>query len=126
MINRKQLKKSLDHASKGLFDLIRQEQNLQIEILIGIFILILAFVLRLSTNDLSLVLLVITLVLLTELINSAVERAIDVLKPRIHNYVKEIKDIMAAASLLSVIVAMIIGLLIFSPYFKELSDRFLG
>ena len=55
-----------------------------------------------------------------ELVNSAVERVTDVLKPRINTYVKEIKDIMAAAVMLSSFTAIIIGLIIFIPYLLNL------
>ena len=57
------------------------------------------------------------LVILMEIVNSAVERVTDVLKPRINGYVKEIKDIMAAAVMLASLVALIIGVIIFWPYF---------
>ena len=51
-----------------------------------------------------------------ELANSAVERVTDILKPRIHDYAKEIKDIMAAAVFLASFVAAVVGLIIFLPY----------
>jgi len=60
---------------------------------------------------------VIGLVILMEIINSAIERITDVLKPRLDNYVKEIKDIMAAAVMLASVIAIIVGLIIFIPYF---------
>jgi diacylglycerol kinase len=53
-----------------------------------------------------------------ELANSAVERIADILKPRIHSYVKEIKDITAAAVMISAILSIIIGLIIFIPRFR--------
>jgi diacylglycerol kinase len=56
------------------------------------------------------------LVIIAELVNSAVERITDVLKPRINGYVKEIKDIMAAAVFVSALIAVIVGLIIFVPY----------
>ena len=55
-----------------------------------------------------------------EIANSAVERVTDVLKPRIDGYVKDIKDIMAAAVMLSSLAAVIIGLIILGPPFIEL------
>jgi diacylglycerol kinase len=58
--------------------------------------------------------------MLMELANSAVERVADILKPRIHDYVKEIKDIMAAAVFLASMSAVVIGLIIFLPYLFRL------
>lgn len=56
------------------------------------------------------------LVFLMEISNSAVERITDLFKPRINTYVKEIKDIMAAAVMLSSFGAVLVGLLVFGPY----------
>ena len=75
---------------------------------------------QISLSEWTTLILIIGLVFLMELINSAVERVTDVLKPRIDNYVKEIKDIMAAAVMLASIVSIIIGLIIFIPYFDKL------
>jgi diacylglycerol kinase len=66
-----------------------------------------------------LIIISIVLVVLMEIINSAVERISDVLKPRIHEYVKEVKDIMAAAVMLSSLSAVAVGLFVFIPYFLK-------
>lgn len=60
--------------------------------------------------------LVITLVLVLELINTIMEKIVDILKPRIHHYVEIIKDMMAAAVLIASLGALAVGLLIFLPY----------
>jgi len=60
-------------------------------------------------------------VLILELINTVVERVVDILKPRIHPYARLIKDLMAAVVLISSIVAVIVGIIIFYPYFRDLS-----
>jgi len=46
---------------------------------------------------------------------------VDILKPRIHPYAKLIKDLMAATVLITSIVAVVVGILIFYPY---IVDRF--
>lgn len=74
-----------------------------------------AFFFKISAVEWLVLILAISLVILMEIINSAVERVADVLKPRINSYVKEIKDIMAAAVMLSSITSAIIGLIIFGP-----------
>ena len=55
-------------------------------------------------------------VLIMELINTIMERVVDILKPRVHPYVRLIKDLMAASVLLASILAVIVGLIIFIPY----------
>lgn len=54
-------------------------------------------------------------VLLMELVNSIIERTIDYIKPDINKQAKVIKDVSAATVLLSAIVAVIIGLIVFLP-----------
>ena len=54
-------------------------------------------------------------VLITELINSLIERVIDYIKPELHPKAKIIKDISAAVVLVAAITSIIVGLIIFIP-----------
>ncbi|MFH1662095.1 MAG: diacylglycerol kinase family protein [Candidatus Falkowbacteria bacterium] len=120
MIKIKRLIKSFGYAFKGLIKTIREEQNLQIQFIIAFLILLLAYFFKINRIEWCLVILVIGLVILAEVINSAAERITDVLKPRINTYVKEIKDIMAAAVMIASFVAIVVGVVIFYPYFLNL------
>jgi len=116
MIRVKRLFKSFWYAFKGLKKTFIEEQNFQIQSLVAIFVIALGIFFRISKIEWCIILFTICSVLLMELANSAVERVTDVLKPRIHDYVKEIKDIMAAAVFLASFFAVIIGIIIFAPY----------
>ncbi len=116
MIRIKRLAKSFKYAFRGLTKTIREEQNLHIQITVGCAVIILAWYFKVTHLEWIMLILTIGLVIITEIINSAVERVTDVLKPRINSYVKEIKDIMAAAVMLASLLALIVGLIIFSPY----------
>lgn len=70
----------------------------------------------LSGLERALIILSIALVLTLELANTALERVMDILKPRIHPYARVIKDMMAGAVLLTTLAAIAIGIAIFSPY----------
>lgn len=119
MIRIGRLFKSFSYAFKGLFKIFREEQNLRIQTIASLVILILGIYFNIGRLEWSLLIVVISLVLVAETINSAAERITDVLKPRINSYVKEIKDIMAAAVLLSSLAAVIVGLLVFLPYLAK-------
>ncbi|MEI8096757.1 MAG: diacylglycerol kinase, partial [Candidatus Moraniibacteriota bacterium] len=108
--------RSFFYAIKGIIFAIRNEKNFQIEVLVGAFVVGLMFFFPLSGSERSLVLLSIALVLTLELANTALERVMDILKPRIHPYARVIKDVMAGAVLLATLSAIAIGLVIFSPY----------
>ncbi|MFA5871521.1 MAG: diacylglycerol kinase family protein [Parcubacteria group bacterium] len=116
----RKLFKSFRNAGKGLKYVLKNEQNFQLEILIGILVIILMFVFSIRGWEKIALFIVIFAVLVMELINTIMERVVDILKPRVHPYAQLIKDVMAAAVLLSSIGAVVIGLLIFYPYIRDL------
>ncbi|NCQ16546.1 diacylglycerol kinase family protein [Candidatus Falkowbacteria bacterium] len=120
MIRVGRLFKSFGYAVKGLVKTFREEQNLQIQTLASLVVLSLGVYFEIEAGEWLVLILVICLVLVAEIANSAVERITDVLKPRINSYVKEIKDIMAAAVLLSSLAAIIVGAIIFWPHLYKL------
>lgn len=119
MIKIGRLLKSFGYAFKGLFKTFHEEQNLRIQTSASLAVIGLGIYFRISRAEWTALVLIIALVLVVEITNSAVERITDVLKPRINSYIKEIKDIMAAAVLLSSIAALVVGLLVFCPYLSN-------
>ena len=116
MIKIKRLFKSFKYALKGLIKVFKEEQNFRIQSFAGIIVILFGIYFNINSIEWSLLVIVIILVLLMEIANSGVERITDVLQPRINSYVKEIKDIMAAAVMLSSVGAIIVGIIIFLPY----------
>ena len=121
MIRITRLLKSFMYAFRGLIRAFREEQNLRIQALVGIIALMMAWYLGVTKAEWCILILTIGIVMLAEIINTAIELVTDVLKPRIDNYVKVIKDVMAAAVMISAVMAVVIGLIIFIPY---LIDKF--
>lgn len=120
MIRFKRLFKSFNYAFRGLVKTFREEQNLRIQVFVAFLVVLLGWFLDINKIEWCIIILAIGMVLLAEIINTAVEFVTDVLKPRIDDYVKVIKDIMAAAVMASSIIAVIIGLIIFVPYLRDL------
>lgn len=116
MINFKKLMKSFVYAVKGLAYVWRVEQNFRIQSLAALMVLILALYLKVTKIEVAVLLLVSLIVLLLEILNTVFEHLVDLVKPRLNQYVKIIKDIMAAAVLISAFFALIIGLIILLPY----------
>ena len=112
--------KSFTYAWRGLFKTFHEEQNLRIQTVSALLAMALGLFFRISQGEWLALILAIGLVLILEIVNSAVERVTDVLKPRINTYVKEIKDIMAAAVMLASITAAAVGLVIFIPHLLAL------
>jgi len=112
--------KSFTYAWRGLFKTFHEEQNLRIQTVSALLAMALGLFFRISQGEWLALILAIGLVLILEIVNSAVERVTDVLKPRINTYVKEIKDIMAAGVMLASITAAAVGLVIFIPHLLAL------
>lgn len=113
------LMRSFSHAYKGILFALHNEKNFQIEIIGGTLAVILMLFFPLSGLERALIILSIALVLTLELANTALERVMDILKPRIHPYARVIKDVMAGAVLLVSLAAIAIGVAIFVPYLGE-------
>ena len=106
---------SLRHALRGLSYAFRHEHNFQIEVVFAVLVFLLAFLFRLSSTEQSILFIMVGIVLSLELLNTAVERLVDMAKPRVHPYAKIVKDIMAAAVLLASLFAVLIGFTLFFP-----------
>jgi len=106
----------MKHALRGLVYVLKYEKNFQHEVAIALLVIIAMIYFRVTRAEMIILFLVIMEVLIMELLNTIMERVVDILKPRVHPYAKLIKDLMAATVLLSAILALIIGLIIFVPY----------
>jgi diacylglycerol kinase len=111
-----QFVKSFSCAMRGLVHVFKNEKNFQNELAVAFMVTLAMFYFNVTRTETVALVLVIAGVLIMELLNTVVERVVDILKPRIHPYARLIKDMMAAIVLISVIFAVIIGLIIFLPY----------
>lgn len=108
--------RSLSCAARGLAYALRHESNFQNELAFSVLVVSAMFYYHVTRSEMIVLFLVIMVVLIMELMNTVVERVADILKPRVHPYVRLIKDLMAASVLVASIFAVIIGLIIFVPY----------
>ena len=113
-------RKSLGHAIDGLSYATAHERNFRIELFVALFVLGFIFVFKVKNWEAIVLILMIMWVLISELTNTVLERVVDILKPRIHPYARLIKDLMAAVVLISSLVAIIVGVIIFYPYVRDM------
>lgn len=112
--------KSFQYAWKGLLYIFRHEQNFRIQCLATVLVCVAMIFFRVTMSEAIALILMALIVLILEILNTVVEKFIDLLQPRMHHYSKIIKDMMAAAVLLAAIVSCIIGAMIFFPYIVTL------
>lgn len=108
--------KSFKYAFRGIVVVFKEEQSFRVQIFAALLVFCLAVYFKLTVAEIIILVLVVGSVLVLEILNSILERLVDALKPRIHPYVRVIKDMMAATVLLASITAVAIGILIFSNY----------
>ena len=103
------------NARKGMRLAIKAEKNIRIHFIIGSLVLICAFLLGISTPRICILLLTIGFVVVSEMINSAVEFSLDaVFRNRYNKLVGMAKDISAGAVMFATVIAIAIGIMIFS------------
>jgi len=119
-MNINKIKRSFQYAWNGLEIAFKEELSFRIQIAVSLIVLIFIFLFPLRNWERSLLILVISAVLVLELINSVIERFVDMLKPRITHHARQIKDLSAGAVLIVAIAAIILGLIIFIPYLSLL------
>ena len=107
---------SFKYALRGLYRVVLTGFTFRVQLLAGVVVIVFMIAYPLVLWERIILILLIGAVLTLEVINSIFERIVDTFKPRIHPVVGEIKDMMAAAVLLTSIVSAIVGLLIFWPH----------
>jgi len=120
MISLKQFSKSLRYALRGLRSVARHEQSFRLQLIAAAAIIILTVVLSLATWERILLILMVAAVLVLEVINSIFERISDAMKPRLSPVVKEVKDMMAGAVLITAVTSIVVAVMIFWTYIEEL------
>lgn len=106
---------SFRYAFEGIKALFRTEHNARIHGVASIAVGIMCLLLPISSTELILLVLSMTLVWLTEIINTAIEKTMDFISLEKHPQIKLVKDLAAAAVLIAAVAAFIIGTIIFLP-----------
>jgi diacylglycerol kinase len=108
--------KSFKWAFEGIVAGLIAERNMKIHVAVMLLVIFFGLYFQISKVEWLVCITMFILVISLELINSAIEKTVDLCKPEISDYAKYIKDVGAGAVLVSAIGASIIGLLIFIPY----------
>lgn len=111
---------SFKYAFEGLLYAFRAERNLKIDLVISLFVIALGIWLKISLFEWLCIMIAIGGVISLELMNTALERVIDLVTEDFHPLAKKGKDIAASAVLFFAIIAAIIGLMIFVPKIWEM------
>lgn len=115
---------SCGHAFRGITFAFRSQRNFRIHLAAAALVLLAAAGFRLSRMETILALITVTLVIVAELLNTAVEYVLNLLEARHHPVVKTAKDVAAGGVLFAVAASVVIGLMLFGPPLLDLLRSF--
>ena len=105
---------SFNAAVEGFIYVLRTERNMRFHFLAAFFFVLMGVYLNFSATELLILTTMIALVLITEMMNTAMELIVDMIKSEFHPIARIIKDVAAGAVLLSAINAIIVGYILFA------------
>lgn len=118
----RRLVESFNYAIEGLMSALQNEKHMKFHTLSAILIVILAILTNASKVEILLVSISVAFVIITELINTAVEALVDLISPERHPLAKLAKDVAAGAVLVAAINAVCVGYLLFYDKLLDIFD----
>lgn len=104
---------SFNYAVEGIIYALKKEKNMKIHFFMGFVVLLLSLFFNFSRIEMLMLFFTISLVIITEMINTAVEKIVDMYTEDFHPLAKISKDVAAGAVLIASINALIVGYLLF-------------
>ncbi len=117
---------SCAHAGRGILFAARAQRNFRLHLLAAVSVLALAVAFHFGRLEMILVILTVSLVILGELLNTALEYTLNLLEAHHHPVVRTAKDIAAGGVLLCVLGSIGVGILLFGPRICALLMRIRG
>lgn len=111
---------SVGYALNGINYTASRERNFKIELFAMIIVLIAGIIFRVSRIEMLILLLTCASVLVLEMVNTAVERCVDLVTKEYHELAKNAKDIAAGAVFVMSMFSVCIGIIIFLPKILEM------
>ncbi len=106
---------SFKYAFNGLLYILKTQTNMQIHLVAMIIVVVAGFYFHISTEEWLFLALTIALVLISEIVNTAIEEIVNFISPEFNKKAGLIKDLGAAFVLLAALFAIFVGSIIFIP-----------
>lgn len=111
---------SMNHAIDGINYTIDHERNFKIEMSIAMLVIVAGFFFKVSKIEWLILLLTTSSVLGLELVNTSIERCVDLVTKDYQELAKHAKDVSAGAVLLASLFSICVGIIIFLPKILEM------
>jgi diacylglycerol kinase (ATP) len=116
---------SFNNAFEGIIHTLRTQRNMRIHFAVAVVVIIAALIMNVTKLELIALLISITFVLIAEMINTALEAAIDIATTSFDPMAKLAKDIAAGSVLIASINALAVGYLVFAGQVADRSSHLL-
>lgn len=113
----RRLIKSFGYALSGIAYTIKTQMNFRIHLVAILMVVLAGWYFHLSANEWLWIIFTIGLVLVTELLNTAIEILVDLVSPDFNIQAGRVKDVAAGAVVIAAIISVVIGSIIFIPKF---------
>lgn len=108
-------KVSFNHALDGFVHNIKTQPNFRFHLIATVCVVLLGIYLEISAIEWLVIIFTVNMVLVAEMVNTAIEAIVDLITLETRQDAKIAKDVSAAMVLVSAIMAIAIGLFIFLP-----------
>jgi diacylglycerol kinase len=114
--------KSFHYAAQGIHYGLKHDQNLRFHFLAAFIVILAGIMFHVNTFELGILGVMIILVITAEMVNTAIEKMVDLIIKEHHEDAKVAKDVSSGMVLIAAVGAIVVGVVIFTPYIL----RFLG
>ena len=111
---------SFGYAYRGIRWMLKHEPNMRFHLVATAGVLLAAAAFRIPVEQWAALVFAISLVLLGEILNTAIEAVLDIVQPEHHDLVEVVKDVSAGAVLVAALGATVIACIVFVPRFWDL------
>jgi diacylglycerol kinase len=113
---RKTILDKFGYALKGMLIPYQTEISIRIQTGFALAVALLGIYFHIGRNDWLWIIIAAALVLITEILNTAIEKLVDLVSPGYNELAGKVKDIAAGAVFMAALISIAIGLLVFIPY----------
>jgi diacylglycerol kinase (ATP) len=114
---------SVRYALEGIGYCIKTQRNMRVHLVLAAITILFCIIFQISRIELLMIINAISMVFICEIINTAVERAVDTATQEYHPLAKIAKDVAAGAVLVAALNSTLVGLLVFGRYFLVLAMK---
>jgi diacylglycerol kinase (ATP) len=120
---RQSLMKAFNCAIDGIIYTFKHERNMKVHYLVAVLVLISSLFFDFTKQEMLLLLFAISLVVISEMFNTAVEKAVDIITDEYHPLAKIAKDVAAGAVLIATLNSVVVGYILFFDKINDLSHK---